>query len=175
MEIKVNVQVDLSERAERFLSALLGEIRETPATGTPEKPEKTGKPGKSEKPEIPETSEKSEPAEKSEKSEKSEVSEQPVQPEKPEKPKEICSDEVLRAYMDNIFKSLIGDDWETVVQTDPMMKQRQRVATQYFKKIAAELGAAKPTALPQSKRPEFIEKLLNITLDDNGEVSYLPF
>lgn len=172
MEIKVNVQVDLSERTERFLSALLGEIRETPATETPEKPEKTEKPEKPEKPEIPETPEKSEPAEKSEKSEKSEVSEQPAQP---EKPKEICSDEVLRAYMDNIFKSLIGDDWETVVQTDPAMKQRQRVATQYFKKIAAELGAAKPTALPQSKRPEFIEKLLNITLDDNGEVSYLPF
>ena len=86
-----------------------------------------------------------------------------------------CSDENLRAHMDARFRALIGDDWETRVDSDADAKKRQRQITAAFKSIAAQLGAVKPTLLPQSKREEFISEIMNITVGDDGDIQIMPF
>lgn len=72
-------------------------------------------------------------------------------------------------------RALIGDDWETRVDSDADAKKRQRQITAAFKQIAAQLGAVKPTLLPQSKREEFISEIMNITVGDDGNILIMPF
>lgn len=88
---------------------------------------------------------------------------------------EICSDETLRAHMDARFRALIGDDWENAVSSDPEAKKKQRQITNCFKQIAGNLGALKPTLLPQVLRHKFVEEIKNITVGDDGKILILPF
>lgn len=110
------------------------------------------------------------------------VSAQKAEPAKPQTEAEAfaqwqspatVSDDVLRTYMDNTFKQIVGEDWETT--TDPESITTKRKLTQIFKQQAGELGAAKPSALPQDKRQEFIRRLNSITRDDNGNLIVMPF
>ena len=45
----------------------------------------------------------------------------------------------------------------------------------FVARIAAQLGAVKPTLLPQSKREEFISEIMNITGGDDGDIQIMPF
>lgn len=85
------------------------------------------------------------------------------------------TDELLRDHMDNVFKRIIGYDWQQRVTEDAGAKSLQRQITKTFKQIAAGFGAMKPTAIAQSQRPAFCDALHNITLGDDGTIVNLPF
>lgn len=107
--------------------------------------------------------------------EKTEVKSAETEAKQTEAKGEICSDETLRAHMDARFRALIGDDWENAVSSDPEAKKKQRQITNCFKQIAGNLGALKPTLLPQGLRHKFVEEIKNITFGDDGEIQILPF
>ncbi len=57
--------------------------------------------------------------------------------------RQMLGRESARTHMDARFRALIGDDWETRVDSDADAKKRQRQITAAFKSIAAQLGAVK--------------------------------
>ena len=176
MEIKVNVMIDLSESARSFLSSLAGCMT---APASPLSAFHSPLPPKSDPSiEMPFDAEITQEPEKKEeaKMEQPSALRPPLSgPQAPPAQPVVATDQVLKDYMDLVFKGLIGDDWRELVNTDQAMKVRRAEITRIFKTIAGELGAVKPTLLPQSKRSEFIERLNNITLGDDGRVQYLPF
>lgn len=168
MEIRLNIVLDISDRMERVLLDIAGRpagsprTQETPVTAK-EAPQSVQKPQT-----VDESAEMPFDRETAPEKPQTRAEAEERQPAK-------CSDENLRAHMDARFRALIGDDWETRVDSDADAKKRQRQITAAFKSIAAQLGAVKPTLLPQSKREEFISGIMNITVGDDGNILIMPF
>ncbi len=180
MEIKLNVEIDFSERVENFLTRLFGAERPAPAlrdvdpapapapvdsvdSEAPVAPSPAAEAGDMpfDKEIAPEAAKEAKPKPKPE-------------PELKEGEVVRYSDEHLRTEMDYTFRQVVGEDWETA-QGDKLVKKRR--VTALFKQIAGELGApeSKPTRLPKEKRQEFIDRIKNIVTGEDGVPYVMPF
>ncbi len=177
MEIKLNVEIDFSERVENFLTRLFGAEANAPALWDVD-PAPAPAPVDSEATVAPSPS-----AETGDMPFDKEIAPEAAKEAKPEpKPKpelkegEVVrySDEHLRTEMDYTFRQVVGEDWETA-QGDKLVKKRR--VTALFKQIAGELGApeSKPTRLPKEKRQEFIDRIKNIVTGEDGVPYVMPF
>lgn len=79
--------------------------------------------------------------------------------------------EDIREAMDTIFEKFEGPGWQ---ERQPDALHKTIVAA--FKNAASLLGADRPTALPEEKRPQFIETINNFELQPDGTICpKLPF
>lgn len=79
--------------------------------------------------------------------------------------------EDVRREMDAIFEKFEGPGWQ---EKQPDALHKTIVAA--FKNAASLLGADRPTALPEEKRPQFIETINNFELQPDGTICpKLPF
>ena len=122
MEIRLNIVLDISDRMERVLLDIAGRpagsprTQETPVTAK-EAPQSVQKPKT-----VDESAEMPFDRETAPEKPQTRAEAEERQPAK-------CSDENLRAHMDARFRALIGDDWETRVDSDADAKKRQRQIT----------------------------------------------
>lgn len=79
--------------------------------------------------------------------------------------------EDIREAMDTIFEKFEGPGWQ---ERQPDALHKTIVAA--FKNAASLLGADRPTALSEEKRPQFIETINNFELQPDGTICpKLPF
>ncbi len=76
----------------------------------------------------------------------------------------------IRAAMDRTRKRIEGENYKEKTDSEGY-KKWHRALTAWFMKIANELGAARPSALPDSdSRAKFIASCEAVTVSDNGEL-----
>lgn len=99
----------------------------------------------------------------------------PVQPVE-EQPAKEYSEVDVRAAMDAARKRIEGEDYKEKPESEGYKKWHKKLNA-HFKKIAAELGADKPSALPDSEsRGKFIARCAATMVNDNDElIEDLPF
>ena len=174
MEIKLNVEIDFSERVENFLTRLFGAEANAPALRDVD-PAPAPAPAADQAP-APQAAEAAETGDMPFDKEIAPEAAKEAKPEPKLKEGEVVrySDEHLRTEMDYTFRQVVGEDWETA-QGDKLVKKRR--VTALFKQIAGELGApeSKPTRLPKEKRQEFIDRIKNIVTGEDGVPYVMPF
>lgn len=170
MEINLNVTLKLSEALETIACALLstGRRPDAPVAPAPAAPAPQPQPEPAPAPEPqPETPKPEAPAPT--------PAQEPMPEPEPQKAPGTVTDDEIKAAMDIVFARICGtDDWKD--SKDPQTAGRRKALTKIFKGIAADLGGAKPTALEQSQRTEFLRRLDGISLNGtSGLPEYLPF
>lgn len=98
-----------------------------------------------------------------------------VQPVEDQPAKEYTEVDV-RAAMDAAHKRIEGEDYKEKPDSENYKKWHKKLNA-YFKKIAAELGAEKPSVLPDSEsRGKFIARCAGLMVNDKDElIEDLPF
>lgn len=174
MDFKLNVLIDISDRLERTLNGLRQGL------SVPRIAELRGEDLMPKEPEL-KTELKTEP--KTELKTEPEPEKQP-EPEKPEDKKlgdkklgdegfDISTAEGLKGYMASFKTWLLGEGWEQ--NRTPEIDYKARKINSYYREIARELGAERPTELAMNKREEFCRLMNQIEIQENGEVVRMPF
>lgn len=99
---------------------------------------------------------------------------QPVEPAQEEAPKALTEEDVRRA-MHEARQRIEGEDYKEHTDSDAYKKYHKQLTAQ-FKNIAAELGAEKPSLLPEDQRAAFIHSCKELTILDDGTIGVVvPF
>lgn len=158
--IKVQVEVGLNKPLQGFISAVLENLY-GPQPKVAVVAQEMAKPA----PEAPAVAETKNEA----------AQEQPVT-EQAEPAKEYTEVDV-RAAMDKTRRRIEGEDYKEKPGSEGYKKWHKKLSA-YFKQIAAELGAEKPSAIPDSEsRGKFIARCAAIIVAGSGEelTEDLPF
>lgn len=158
--IKVQVEVGLNKPLQGFISAVLENLY-GPQPKVAVAAQEVAKPA----PEAPAVAETKNEA----------AQEQPVT-EQAEPAKEYTEVDV-RAAMDKTRRRIEGEDYKEKPGSEGYKKWHKKLSA-YFKQIAAELGAEKPSAIPDSEsRGKFIARCAAIIVAGSGEelTEDLPF
>lgn len=85
------------------------------------------------------------------------------------------TEEDIRAAMHRTRQRIEGADYRENTDSE-LYKKYHRQLTGEFKRIAAILGADKPSALPAEQRASFIAQCDELIIDEKGEIAVkLPF
>lgn len=145
IEIEVRVSIDLTEGTRSFISSLTGACGLAPHAEEPEA-------------QIPAQSLENRTAE----AEARGLAE-------PEPPRGITPEDI-RYACNAVYKSLLGENWETHPQKKAM--------TRVFKDIAAHCGSMtrKPSDVPADRRGEYLNELGKIMINQStGAPEWIPF
>lgn len=99
-----------------------------------------------------------------------------AKPETPqaEAPKALTEEDVRRA-MHEARQRIEGEDYKEHTDSEAYKKYHKQLTAQ-FKNIAAELGADKPSLLPEDKRASFISSCGELKVLDDGTIGVIvPF
>ena len=153
IEIEVRVIVDLSEKTRGFISSLIGARgRAGEQAGAPLRNETAPRAG-----------------EQGDNSDNSDNSDSDNSGKQPEPPRPITPEDI-RFACNAVYKSLLGDGWETHPQKKTM--------TRVFKDMAAHFGSMtrKPSDVPADRRGEYLNELSKIMINQStGEPEWIPF
>ena len=100
--------------------------------------------------------------------------EQPAEPAQEEAPKALTEEDVRRA-MHEARQRIEGEDYKEHTDSEAYKKYHKQLTAQ-FKNIAAELGAEKPSLLPEDQRASFIHSCKELTILEDGTIGVVvPF
>lgn len=119
-----------------------------------------------------------EPYEPAEETAEAQQAEAEAQQEAPFSAPSYPDDEELKQHMDMAISRFAGSDWRD--SKDQRVLSIRKGCTKVFKEIAKWLGAEKPTSLEPEKRLEFVNRLGEILIEEQGdgrmpEVVFRPF
>ena len=180
-DLNINVQIGITPQLATFLTALLQSRPDAPAqlpaieAPAPQAPGENEKPRrprrtKADAPEVenpePEASAAPEPVEEA-RTQPKPFAEAPVQ--QPDKP---LTEEDIRACMHRTRQRFEGEDYKNNPGED--YKKYHKQLTGQFKRIAALLGADKPSALPVEQRVAFIAECDALIIGEDGNITLPP-
>lgn len=91
-----------------------------------------------------------------------------------EAPKALTEEDIRKA-MHEARQRIEGEDYKEHTDSEAYKKYHKQLTAQ-FKNIAAELGADKPSLLPEDKRASFISSCKELTVLDDGTIGVVvPF
>ncbi len=182
LDFNINVQIGITPQLATFLTAFLQSrpvapeqlpAIEAPAPEVPaesEKPQRTRrqktdapKPVENPEPEAP-----AQPIEEAPTDAPKPFAEAPVQ--QPEKP---LTEEDIRACMHRTRQRFEGEDYKENTASEGYKKYHKQL-TGEFKRIAAVLGADKPSALPVEQRAAFIAECEALIIGEDGNITPPP-
>lgn len=89
-------------------------------------------------------------------------------------PKALTEEDVRKA-MHEARQRIEGEDYKEHTDSEAYKKYHKQLTAQ-FKNIAAELGAEKPSLLPEDQRASFIHSCKELTILDDGTIGVVcPF
>lgn len=160
--IKVQVEVGVNKQLQGFISAVLENLY-GPQPKVAVVAQEVAKPA----PEAPAVAETKNEA----------AQEPPVATEQAEEAVKEYTEVDVRAAMDQARRRIEGEDYKEKPGSEGYKKWHKKLSA-YFKQIAAELGAEKPSAIPDSEsRGKFIARCAAIIVAGSGEelTEDLPF
>lgn len=102
------------------------------------------------------------------------ANEQPAGQEQEEAPKALTEEDVRKA-MHEARQRIEGEDYKEHTNSEAYNKYHKQLTAQ-FKNIAAELGAEKPSLLPEDQRASFIHSCKELTILEDGTIGVIcPF
>lgn len=90
-----------------------------------------------------------------------------------QQPEKKLTEEDIRACMHRTRQRFEGEDYKENTDSEAYKKYHKQL-TGMFKRIAALLGADKPSALPADKRQAFINECAALIIDENGFIAPPP-
>lgn len=87
-----------------------------------------------------------------------------------QQPEKALTEEDIRAAMHRTRQRFEGQDYKDNTDSEPYKKYHKQL-TGMFKKIAAILGADKPSALPAEMRAQFIAECDALIIDETGAIA----
>lgn len=175
----IRVQLDVTPEMAELLTALLqsGLTKKTVKPQTRKSTVKGAEPVKEEheeKPEAPKT-EQSETTKEAEPQKEGDTPKAEPSQTPPEGTSKQPTAEDVRAAMHRTRQRIEGEDYKDHTDSELYQKYHKEL-TRQFKNIAAELGADKPSALPEERRESFIDRCDLLTVLEDGNVGLnLPF